>query len=153
MSLRSRLIPFALLAVAPAAAAQTAAGDWKFETGQVAGICRLSGDMEISKPDAHGASTCRFVAKQSCPGDPPLEFSVQQSCSVARSGKKVEITSRIERVLSVKPDDFLDTVKRGYAPDNFSVRLNASGTEMSGLFHSKSVSTVRFWRPNSDLVS
>ncbi len=149
----ARLAALSLLFVAPAAAAQTIAGDWKFETGKVAGVCRLSGDMEISGPDKDNATTCRFVATQSCPGDPPLEFSVQQTCRVAKTGKKLEITSAIERVLSVKPQNYLDTVKQGYAPDNFSVTLNSAATEMTGLFHSRSTSTVRFWRPNGDLVS
>jgi hypothetical protein len=109
--------------------------------------------MEVTKAEASGLYSCKFVAVQSCSGSTPLEFRVQQSCVATQTGKQVTITSKVDKILSVKPEAMLPTVKSGYAADNFEVTLNAAGSEMRGMFHSLSNATVRFWRPNSDLVS
>lgn len=172
MSFRARLLPLALLALAPVAVAQTPApqptpkaapakpsgnqspiGHWKFETGMVNLNCKLSGEMQVTRAPTTGAYSCKFVAVQSCTGNPPLEFRVQQSCIATQVGKQVTITSKIDKILSVKPEAMFPTVKSGYAADNFEVTMNAAGSEMKGMFHSLNQAVVRFWRPNSDLVS
>jgi hypothetical protein len=147
------------LALAAPAMAQTSAtkktplGAWRFETAMVNLNCKLTGDMQVTKAPTTGAYSCKFVAVQSCTGKPPLEFKVQQSCIATQAGSRVTITSKIDKIVSVKPEDMFATVKNGYAADNFEVTLNAAGTEMRGMFHSLNDATVRFWRPHSDLVS
>jgi hypothetical protein len=168
MSVPARLLLLALLVLAPIAVAQTPApkpapaqpsgahspiGRWKFETGMVNLNCKLSGEMQVTQAPTTGAYSCKFVAVQSCAGDPPLEFRVQQSCIATQVGKQVTITSKIEKILSVKPEAMFPTVKSGYAADNFEVTMNAAGSEMRGMFRSLNQANVRFWRPNSDLVS
>jgi hypothetical protein len=134
-------------------ASQTPVGPWKFETGMVNANCKLSGEMQVTKAAGAGLYSCKFVSVQSCTGKPPLEFKVQQSCVATQTGKQVVITSKIDKVVSVKPEAMLPTVRSGYAPDNFDVTMSASGAEMRGMFHSLGQATVRFWRPHSDLVS
>lgn len=159
MTLAARCFPLlllALLAPAPLASAEapnTPAGPWKFETAKINLTCKLSGEMEIARTDKAGLYSCRFVAVQSCAGDPPLEFHVEQTCVATRSGARVTITSKIEKVIGVKPAGMRTTVESGYAPDNFELRLNAAGSEMNGMFHSLNQAVVKFWRPASDLVS
>jgi hypothetical protein len=131
----------------------TPIGRWRFETGMVTTNCKLSGDMQVSKASKSGLYSCTFVAVQSCTGKPPMEFQVQQTCVATQTGSQVTITSKIDKFVSVKPADMLAVVKSGYAADNFEVTLNTAGTEMRGLFHSLNKAAVRFWRPNSDLVS
>jgi hypothetical protein len=168
MNLAARLLPLMLLAIAPVAVAQSPAprtaptkpsagqtpiGRWKFETGMVNLNCKLSGEMQVAKATTTGAYSCKFIAVQSCTGNPPLEFQVQQGCVATQTGSQVTITSKVEKILSVKPEAMFPTVKSGYAADNFEVTLNPAGSEMRGMFHSLSQATVRFWRPTGDLVS
>ena len=170
MSLAQGLLALALLIAAPAALGQSPAppsgksspqaspdhtpvGRWKFETGMINANCKLSGEMDVAKADKTGLFSCRFVAVQSCTGNPPLEFQVKQSCIATQTGKQVTITSKIDKIISVKPAAMWPTVTSGYAADNFEVTLNALGSDMRGMFHSLNQATVRFWRPNSDLVS
>lgn len=137
----------ALLALsASPAVAQTPAGRWAFETAMVNANCKLSGEMTVWATRAKDSFGCRFIAVQACEGVPPLRFEVAQTCTAARTGADVVIESQIDRVVSASPEDFIDAVKAGYAPDNFSVTLNSSGNEMTGLFRSLSEAAVRFWR-------
>lgn len=131
--------------------ANTPVGEWSFETAKVNANCALSGDISIWK--ARDGYACRFVATQSCTGSPPIEIKVAQSCTAKQSGDKVEIVSKIDRTVSVKPADLKDAVDQSYAADNFSVRLNKAGDEMTGKFHSLSEAFVRFRRHTNDLVS
>jgi hypothetical protein len=168
MSFTARILLLAQLALAPLAAAQspppapaperpaanhTPVGRWKFETGMVNLNCKLSGEMQVLKAAQTGLYSCQFVAVQSCTGNPPLEFKVQQTCIATQTGKQVTITSKVQNILSVKPEAMFPTVKRGYAADNFEVTLNPDGSQMTGMFHSLNQASVRFWHPNSDLVS
>lgn len=153
--LSSRLASLAILSAticAPALAQKPAAdpltGFWKFETKPINQNCKLSGDMEIMK-EKSGGYTCKFVSVQSCTGEPPIEIKVAQSCSVKQASKKVVMQSTITRIVSVKPKDLSDIVKERYAPDHFNVTLNATGSEMTGIFHSIGEATVRFWRPDA----
>ena len=136
-----------------ASVAQTPLGRWKFETGMVTPNCKLSGEMQVLKAKTTGLYACHFVAVQSCTGNPPMEFHVQQTCIATQTGKQVIITSAIDKILSAKPAALLPLVKSGYAADNFDVTLNPVGSEMRGMFHSLNQATVRFWRPHNDLVS
>jgi hypothetical protein len=135
------------------AARQTPVGQWRFETGMVNTNCKLTGDMQVTQAPTTGAYSCKFVAVQSCTGVPPLEFKVQQSCIATQTGTQVTITSKVDKILSVKPEAMLPTVRSGYAADNFEVTMNPANTEMRGMFHSVNDATVRFWRPHNDLVS
>lgn len=159
MNLAVCFLPLMLLTLAPVALAQsptpkpTPVGQWKFETGMVNLNCKLSGEMQVTKAETTGLYSCRFIAVQSCTANPPLEFKVQQSCVATQTGKQVTITSKVDKILSVKPEAMFPTVKSGYAADNFEVTLNPAGSEMRGMFHSLNQATVRFWRPHSDLVS
>lgn len=131
--------------------AKTPEGEWSFETAKVNANCLLSGDISIWK--ARDGYACRFVATQSCTGSPPIEIKVAQSCTAKQTGDRVEIVSKIDRTVSVKPTDLKDAVDASYAADNFSVRLNKAGDEMTGKFHSLSEAFVRFRRHTNDLVS
>ena len=126
-------------------------GEWAFETARVNSNCVLSGDMSIWK--ARDGLACRFVATQSCTGQPPITIKVAQTCTATQKGASIDIVSKIDRTVSVSPKEMKDQVDEFYAPDNFSVRLNKAGDEMTGMFHSLSEAAVRFWRRNNDLVS
>jgi hypothetical protein len=147
-----RFVLPALLAAgfAAQALAETPTGRWQFETDPINRTCKLSGEMTVwpskeknAKPGLFG---CRFIAVQSCTGEPPIEIKVTQTCTAAQSGNQVSITSAIEKTVSVTPKEMLDTVLKSYAPDHFMVSLNAAGDQMNGMFHSLSRAAVRFRR-------
>lgn len=131
--------------------AATPVGEWAFETAKVNSNCALSGDMSIWK--TRDGLSCRFVATQSCTGEPPMTIKVAQTCKATQKGAAIEIVSKIDRTVSVTPKDMKAQVDEFYAPDNFSVRINKAGDEMTGRFHSLSEAAVRFWRHKNDLVS
>jgi hypothetical protein len=143
-----RILVAAALAAAftAPALAQSPVGKWAFETAPVNMNCQLSGEMTVWAKPQKNSYGCRFVAVQSCAGEPPLRFEVAQTCTAARTGADIAITSQIDRVISASPADFLDAVKAGYAPDHFEVTLNRTASEMNGVFHSLSEAAVRFWR-------
>jgi len=131
--------------------AATPVGEWEFETAKVNSNCALSGDMSIWQ--SRDGLACRFVAVQTCTGEPPVTIKVAQSCTASQKGSTVEIVSKIDRTVSVTPKELKPQVDEFYAADNFTVRLNKTGDEMNGRFHSLSEAAVRFWRRNNDLVS
>ncbi len=138
--------------LAQGAWAESPAGAWAFETDKVNLNCKLSGEMTIWQDKKAGLYACRFLAVQSCTGEPPIEIKVAQTCTATHSGNQVSITSKIDKTVSVKPRDMLETVEELYAPDHFMVSLNARGDEMTGMFHSLSQAYVRF-RRREDLNS
>ncbi len=131
--------------------AVTPVGEWRFETAKVNANCMLSGDMTIWK--ARDGLACRFIANQSCTGEPPIDIEVAQTCTAKQTGDQIVITSKIDRTVSASPSYLKPEVDQFYAPDNFTVRINKAGDEMKGKFHSLSEAAVRFWRNTSDLVS
>ncbi len=147
---RSALAALAVALLAMPALAESSApsptGRWAFETGVVNLDCKLNGEMTVWSTPQKNSFGCRFVAVQSCAGDPPLRFEVAQSCIATRKGAGLKITSKIDRVVSASPTGLLDAVKEGYAPDNFELTLNRTASEMTGMFHSLSEARVRFWR-------
>jgi len=137
---------FATCAITGASAADTPAGRWAFETDPVNLNCLLKGEMQVRPTSVEGQYACTFIANQICEGDPPLDIKVEQSCTATLSGSQVNIESRIERTVSVSPENQRDRVDALYAPDHFFVSLNAAGDEMTGMFHSVSRAFVRFTR-------
>jgi hypothetical protein len=148
-------LALAALAFAPTAAADrtlaagaSLAGRWEFRTGPIgaAGACDIAGSINIERANAQGVHPCRFESIQTCPNS-PIAYKVAQSCTARVTGNTVSIVSRVERIISVEPAENLEAVRRGYAPDNFTVRINTGATEMIGRFYSHGESEVRFWRP------
>lgn len=147
-------VAFAANAGAAPPAAPSPLGAWEFKTG-VIGACTISGKMTVGKPAKAGAPyPCLFESVQACPGlTPPAYYTVAQSCTAQVSGSKVMIKSKVERIISVKPEWALEGVKKGYAPDDFTVEINARATQMTGVFYSHGQAKVTFWRPSNDRVS
>jgi hypothetical protein len=145
-------LPSLLLAAAvaaPTALADDAVGRWRFETGEVSG-CTLAGEMMIepgpgAKPGS-GALACRFEIVQTCPGSQPVEIRTAQSCTGRQVNAYVEINSKVEKILSVKPESRRAGVEERYAPDNFRVSIRPSDEEMTGTFVSIGQAFVRFVR-------
>ena len=134
------------------ATAESPVGSWTFETAKISPNCTLSGDMRIWPGSGEGAFLCRFTSLQLCDGEPPLQIRVEQSCTASLRGAQLNIRSKIEKTLSVSPEDRRDDVDAFYAPDNFFVSMHAGGDEMTGMFRSVGQAFVRFIR-REDLVS
>jgi hypothetical protein len=148
--LRPVLLAAALAVAAPVyAAPPSPVGVWEFKTGDIAG-CTISGAMTVSKAAAGGDYPCKFESVQSCPGaTPPAAYKVAQSCTVNVSDRKVVIKSKVEKIVSVTPAWAMPQVARNYAPDDFTVEINASASEMTGIFYSHGQAKVTFWRPKA----
>lgn len=131
--------------------APSPAGSWTFKTGQLRGDCDISGDMTI-RETAKRAYACTFKAVQICRGRLPRAIHTEQSCIATQTGASIVITSKLEKVVSVDPEERLPGMDRDYAPDNFKVVINRRGDEMEGRFESLSTSIVKFVR-QQDLVS
>jgi hypothetical protein len=143
----------ALSLAAPATAAPPAPsplGAWEFKTGDIAG-CTISGALTVSKPQtAGGEYPCKFESVQACPkAAPPAAYKVAQSCTATVSDRKVVIKSKVQKIISVTPDWAMPQVARNYAPDDFTVEINASASEMTGIFYSHGQAKVTFWRPKA----
>jgi hypothetical protein len=142
---------------APAIAAPPApspVGAWEFKTGDIAG-CTISGKMTVLKPtETGGPYPCRFESVQACTqAKPPAAYKVAQSCTVNVSGSQVVIKSKIQKIISVTPDWAMPQVARNYAPDDFTVDINATASQMTGTFYSHGQAKVTFWRPSNGLTS
>ena len=137
------------LAATPAAFADDLSGVWRFTTEPTAFNCTISGEMTI-KPSNSLKHDCTFTAVQTCTERPPAEMHTEQSCVAIQIGKLVSIKSKLEKLTSVVPATMFDSV--GYAPDDFSLTLNASGNEMLGRYSSHRTSPAKFWRKR-ELVS
>lgn len=137
------------LAIAPAASADDLPGAWMFTTEPTAFGCTISGEMTI-KQLKDGKYACTFTGVQTCTERLPKEMRTIQSCTAIRTGKQVEIKSRLDRLTSVDPPSMLEGAE--YAPDDFSLLLSASGDEMTGKYSSHRTSPAKFWRKR-ELIS
>jgi hypothetical protein len=129
----------------------SAAGSWTFKTGQLRGDCDISGDMVI-RETAKRSYTCAFKAVQTCRGRLPRAIHTEQSCIATQVNDAVVIISKVEKIVSVDPEELMAGMDRNYAADNFKVVINRRGDEMEGRFESLSTSIVKFVR-RQDLVS
>ncbi len=126
------------------------AGSWGFQTENMGYGCALSGDITIT---ATGEKTfkCAFKAVWACQLRLPKSVHTEQSCVATQSGDQVMITSKMEKVAKVQPVEMMEQMKRQYAADHFTVKLNARGDEMDGMFRSYGSAPVKF-RKHLELI-
>jgi hypothetical protein len=85
-------------------------GEWAFKTESYGlSKCVLSGRMRITKSRT-GAEICTFQAIETCRD---WRYKAEQTCTIARSGDTLTITSRIVRAdtPSYRADDFKVTLE------------------------------------------
>jgi hypothetical protein len=137
---------FALAATSSAVFAQPRArattpvitGVWTFQTQAYDSDhdgrpCSMRGTMTIMQGRQPGALSCTFVATETCPNG---AWTAEQSCTAARTGARLEITSTITRVTP-------GTVN--YAPDNWSLTIRTNDL-MVGELRSAAIAGVQFRR-------
>lgn len=145
------IVPFAS---AQLKKAPSPAGVWEFSTAEMSDKCTISGEMKIV-PDGSKSSkafTCTFKAVQDCTGGEIRTIHTEQSCSADQTGSSLNIISRVDKIVSVKPEALMKGMDKRYFPDNFKVTINVRGDEMDGMFESLGVAPVKF-RRKQDLVS
>lgn len=123
-------------ALAQAPAKVTSEGRWELQTARYATGCSITGFMTIKRAGKNNVASCSFESVEFCPGSPTVSNRVKQTCTAKITGAKVEIISRIEKVVATTPADRLARVRTTYVPDHFTVSLNADGSEMTGKFYS-----------------
>lgn len=155
MKHRTRFLAVAFGLLAQGAQARTPepaspAGNWGFLTQDMGYGCALSGDIAITKT---GDKTfrCTFKAVWACKLRLPKSVHTEQSCVATQSGDQVMITSKMEKVTNVQPIEMMEQMKQQYAADHFSVKINARGDEMDGMFRSYGSSPVKF-RKHLELI-
>lgn len=135
---------------APIASAQlkkagSPVGDWEFKTAEHPDSCTISGTMKVAATNKKGSFTCTFKAVQACTRREFKAIHTEQSCTIAQVGSSVEITAKVEKIVSVDPKWMITGMR--YAPDDFHVRINENGSEMIGDFESiGEIEPVKFWR-------
>ena len=154
--IRSAALGLAVISLTAAASAETLTGRWLFRTDALpSNGCFISGDISFRKTPKAEEFACEFVSQEDCVTLAGVKTfqRVKQSCTARLSGRSLAITSKVEQLVDAGPASLRDRLMRldSYAPDDFSVELNAKG-EFVGLFHSLQKSGVRFWRA-VDLVS
>jgi hypothetical protein len=126
-------------------------GNWKFTTVEHPDSCTISGEMTVVATPTKGSFKCTFKAVQACTRRPPKAIQTEQSCVAVQVGSSVEITAKVEKIVSVDPSWMMTGIR--YAPDDFHVRINETGSEMLGKFESiGEIEPVKFWR-TEELVS
>ncbi len=125
---------------------------WNFKTDVLNDSCTISGEMKIRETDRKDQFACTFRAVQACTGGVIRTINTDQSCSAKQVGAKLDIISKVDRIVSVEPKELMQGMDRRYAPDNFHVTINNRGDEMDGLFDSMGEAPVKF-RRKQDLVS
>ncbi|CAN0352841.1 unnamed protein product [Phaeothamnion confervicola] len=137
-------------AIVPAASAQlkkagSPVGDWEFKTAEHPDSCTISGTMSVAATNKKGRFTCTFKAVQACTRREFKTIHTEQSCVVEQVGSSVEIKAKVEKIVSVDPKWMIAGMR--YAPDDFHVKINESGSEMRGDFESiGEIEPVKFWR-------
>ena len=138
----------------PGASAQSkrpdASGSWDFKSEPMGYGCVLSGDMTVSRT-SDKSYKCTFEASWSCKLRLPRSVQTEQSCIATQTGDNVTITSRMTRINKVDPADMLDMMQKNYAADHFTLKINARGDEMDGIFKSYGQAPVKF-RKRLDLI-
>ena len=127
------------------------AGEWGFKTEKMGYGCALSGEISI-KQMADKNYTCSFKAMWGCELRQPRSDETDQTCIATQAGSDITITSKIEKIVKVDPEDMTDLMRQRYAADHFVVKINTRGDEMDGVFHSYGQAPVKF-RRKQDLVS
>jgi hypothetical protein len=140
---RTILLGLASAMLSAPAFADDLSGVWSFTTEPTQFNCVISGEMTIKMVSTRRFS-CTFTAVQACTERLPHAIHTEQSCSAVQVGRQVSITSRVEKITGVDPVSMTDEV--GYAPDDFTLTLNADGAEMTGKYSSNRSSPARFWR-------
>ena len=156
MTLRAILPCIVAMTLAlPGASAQmkkapAVAGSWGFATEPMGYGCTLSGDMTISQT-SDKSYKCAFTAVWSCKLRLPKAVHTEQSCIATQAGYDVIITSKMEKIAKVDPAEMLQTMRKAYAADHFTVKVNWRGDEMDGIFKSYGQAPVKF-RKRLDLI-
>jgi len=155
MSLRAIIPCIVAMALAlPGASAQTKraepSGSWGFKSEPMGYGCVLSGDMTINKTSDRGYK-CTFTAVWACKLRLPKSVETEQSCIATQTGDDVLITSRMSKVSKVDPADMMEMMRKNYAADHFTLKINARGDEMDGIFKSYGQAPVKF-RKHLDLI-
>lgn len=155
MSLRTVIPCIVAIALAlPGASAQPKrhepAGSWGFKSEPMSYGCVLSGDMTISQT-SDKSYKCTFTAVWACKLRLPRSVQTEQSCIATQTGDNVIITSRMTKIGKVDPADMLEMMRQNYAADHFTLKINARGDEMDGIFKSYGQAPVKF-RKRLDLI-
>jgi hypothetical protein len=114
--------------------------------------------VRFSPSGAAGAYACKLTVETRCSSreDGVYEYwRVAQSCTAKKTGDRVQINSRIDRVESATwlGKEMPAEAKKGYQPDNFDLTLSRDKPEMNGrLFDPIRVLNTRMWR-DVELVS
>jgi hypothetical protein len=143
------------LCATPSATAQKSqadiSGQWRFKSSLFEDDCTMTGTISFV-PAKSGAFACSFVIETSCKynTDRMQEYwRVSQTCVAKKTGDRVQITSRIGQIeaASYFGAPHTTSARAAYMPDNFDLRLNSSGAEMTGhLFDPSRKVPMRLWR-------
>jgi hypothetical protein len=145
------------------AEAQTArpdiTGRWLFETGkfdtfEYSDGCIMSGEMTIRSTPAASFYACSFTIETICKQDgrEAEYYRVRQACSASRTGGKLSISSKIEKIEETRLNGQPASLA-GYTADMFYLSPSPNGIEMTGQqFDAVRRTSARFWR-DQELVS
>ena len=125
-------------------------GAWDFKTESMGAGCTLTGDMTVTQT-SNKSYKCEFRAVWACKLRLPKAVHTEQTCIATQSGSNVIITSKLNKIAKVDPEEMLPSMRQNYAADHFNVTINGCGDEMDGMFNSYGQAPVKF-RKRLDLI-